>query len=37
MRTLQQTHEHEWHVVQIDFDEGVSEYACTSCSEVWFA
>jgi hypothetical protein len=33
------SHEHDWHVVQVDFDAGkpVSEYACSMCSEVWFS
>lgn len=39
MAILQQAeaHEHDWHLVQIDFDEGVREFSCTSCQEVWFA
>lgn len=36
---LADSHEHDWHVVQVDFDAGkpVSEYACSMCSEVWFS
>lgn len=30
-------HEHDWHLVQVNFDEDVSEYACSGCDEVWFA
>lgn len=32
-------HEHDWHLVSIDFDGElpVHEYACTSCHEVWFS
>lgn len=38
MAVLQQAeHEHDWHLVQVDFDEGVSEYACAHCDDVWFA
>lgn len=32
-----ETHEHDWHLVQVNFDERVSEYACSVCGEVWFA
>ena len=32
-----ETHEHDWYVVQVNFDERVSEYACSHCDAVWFA
>lgn len=36
MVALQTEHEHDWHLVQVDFDDKVSEYTC-ECGAVWFS